>query len=184
MINLISEICKKYTGMGYQYLNNISDKKKNTAIINYKIPNNEQMIALIDGTLLGNAKNGVAICTTGLYWSNPWMSKTNVTYISWEDYAKSDLKLKDSEISVGDGAVISTIGYFDDKQMISLFKEIQVGVKKCISNAILENERNDNFYKNTINNTYANNNIYNTTNNTYNEMTPPPFPEEFKKNFR
>ncbi|OOM11147.1 hypothetical protein [Clostridium saccharobutylicum] len=163
VIEAISEVCCKYTSMGYQYANSITNKKETNARQCYKIPDWENIITLIDGTLIGSAKNGIAICTRGVYWSNSWMTKTNLTYVSWEDYINCNVKKKDDNIDLGNGGVISTLGYFDDH--LKLFKELQIAIKTCISQQQLENEKQK-----------SNETVQRTS-----RCTPPPFPPNFRK---
>ena len=160
MIKVIEKICMGYTGMGYQYGENISSKKEKNARQYFNIPNEERIIALIDGTLMGSCKNGLAICDNGLYWSNPWMTKTNITRMMWDEYVFCNgIKLKSSDIYLTDGAVIATIGYFDEKDMLKLLKELQVGIKSFHSQQQILSQQN----------------------NQCNTKTPPPFPPVFSK---
>ncbi|WP_298845907.1 hypothetical protein [Clostridium sp.] len=72
----ILEICKKYRFIGYYVYGNIPDKKLNNAILNFPIPLEDEVIALIDSTIFGSCKNGLAVCMSGIYWKNDWITNS------------------------------------------------------------------------------------------------------------
>ncbi|WP_310461280.1 hypothetical protein [Sphaerotilus sp.] len=65
----------------------IPDKKMNNAMANYPIPRNEEILALIDATVFGSAKQGMAIGSSGIYWNNDWATESHKKSLSWEDLA-------------------------------------------------------------------------------------------------
>lgn len=121
-------ICAKYTGMGY-YVINIPDHKLRNALVSFKIPDDETVIALIDCTLSGSCKDGLAICESGIYWHNSWVTRTNITYLSWDEFVNALLVLKDNDLYFFDGAILGAYGYFGEDNILQLLKELQYFLK-------------------------------------------------------
>ena len=63
----------------------------------------EQVIALLDMTLFGSAKSGMAVCESGLYWKNdfenpeyvPWQELQSLTYQANKSMFKPDITFSD-----------------------------------------------------------------------------------------
>lgn len=127
MIDIIKRECCKYIEYGYYYGPKISKKREVTARECLNIPSNEEVIALVDSTITGNSKKGVAICTTGIYWTNPWSVDTNINYISWENFINCKFQIKSGNIDLGNGGIIEcgTI----QKTVLLLFEDIRAAIK-------------------------------------------------------
>lgn len=63
----------------------IPDKKMSNAMAYYPIPRNEEILALIDSTVFGSAKQGMAIGESGIYWNNDWTTESPKKSLSWEE---------------------------------------------------------------------------------------------------
>lgn len=87
------------------------DKLKN-AISNYPIPAAEDVLALIDATVFGSAKNGMAIGLKGIYWKNDWTTDTVKNFLHWNDLIANTKQIttKGSDLILSPGCVCSLAG--------------------------------------------------------------------------
>lgn len=90
----------------------IPTNKLANAYANYKIPNNKLIIALIDATVFGSAKNGMAITGDGLYWKNDWTTDSRKTFLTWDEISNNinDIQAKGSELLLGSGCSFGMAG--------------------------------------------------------------------------
>lgn len=129
-IEEIYQVCTKYSGSGYFVGENIPDKRLNNALAHMKVPTNDRVISLIDTTLTGSAKHGLAICESGLYWSNNWTTKSTRTHLSWNEFSTVSIRIgndiTESEIELGEGNLLNTAGsFFEKEKTLQLLKELQ-----------------------------------------------------------
>lgn len=82
----IAAICAQYSGNGFYVGRGIPARKLANAAESMNIAEGEQVIAFVDCTVFGSGKNGLAICTSGLYWHNDWTTPTATNYLSWEAF--------------------------------------------------------------------------------------------------
>jgi hypothetical protein len=83
---------KEYESNSSLYIYDIPESKINNAFQYYNIPNNETILVLIDNTVMGSAKKGIAFCKRGIY------IKTNTenNYLSYQNISM----IKDIKISI------------------------------------------------------------------------------------
>eukprot|EP00913_Durusdinium_trenchii_P008894 g8360.t1 len=81
--------CSRLSQNGYYVGNNIPEKKLSNAVMSYGIPATAEVIALIDCTVFGSAKDGLAICDDGLYWHNQFESAHR---LEWDDFVEAQLQ--------------------------------------------------------------------------------------------
>ena len=62
----------------------IPPKKLAAAQVHYPLPRQETVLALVDATIFGSAKNGMAIGLSGVYWNNDWTTESRVRPLSWD----------------------------------------------------------------------------------------------------
>lgn len=122
----ISQICAQYSGPGYHVEDSIPDKKLKTAKECFPIPSAEKVIALVDGTVLGTAKNGLIIGRKGIYWNN-WQVPTQKTSLTWEQFSRVKIQRQGKfEIQLGEGNIFDMAGAaFDKYEMCKLLRNIQ-----------------------------------------------------------
>ena len=85
-IKSFSDIIKKVKLEGYKGIDFYPEKRKqDNAYENYKIPRNEKIYALIDSTVMGSAKNGLAVTSSGIYWHNDFFTKSSQTHLNWDE---------------------------------------------------------------------------------------------------
>lgn len=130
--NELFQICVKFTAQNYYVGDVIPEKKLANARKRYPIPDQERVVALIDTTVFGSAKAGLAIGETGLYWRNA-TTKTKQTYMSWREFAGAPIVAKgilSPRIEIGEDSVIELSGSAMGKQdVVRLLSAIQHAVR-------------------------------------------------------
>ena len=128
----ISRICKRYECSDFYLGRSIPASKLTNARMNYHIPIDLTVLALIDATVMGSANNGLAICEDGIYWNNGALNTSSRQYIPWEDFPDINISEKDSyEVSFGPSTYFSTAGS-------SMKVPYVVGVLREIQNYLVE----------------------------------------------
>jgi len=92
---IIIDACTSMEVAHFYVGENIPTKKLNRAVKEMDIPNDEQLIALIDCTILGSAKYGAVFTSTGIYVKNDWTSDVREGYLDWESIVDADLMYTD-----------------------------------------------------------------------------------------
>lgn len=141
-IQHIAEICARFSGPHYyvshmipqSQLANVQDKIEN-ARKSFPIPSNEYVVVLLDATLFNSGKNGLAICTSGLYWHNNWTVKTAYNYCSWEYLATAYIQQHDQySLELGPDCIVGLASCpFDKNVLIQLLQELQRYVGHALS---------------------------------------------------
>lgn len=85
MRNEILNVLNRFAGEDIHIYEDIPQNKLQTAIKSYPIDNNDTVLALIDATVFGSAKVGMAIGIKGIYFKNDWSTPTRKSFFSWED---------------------------------------------------------------------------------------------------
>jgi len=91
----IQDVCRRYRAA--KYFVDIPLVKLENARQKYRIPEAEPVIALIDSTVLGSAKQGLAVCQTGLFWRN---LGRNPEYVTWEELSSLTVKVVSKGLGV------------------------------------------------------------------------------------
>lgn len=125
----IRGICLGFEGLNSLYIDEAIDAKRMATVReNFNIPEGEKIIMVYDDTILGNNKLGFAICSGGLYWKNDWAVETKRSRLSWDEFAKRELKLVQYQISLGKGDNLGVAGCGSDevrKSVETMLKEIK-----------------------------------------------------------
>lgn len=88
-LSKLHDICQKHTGSNKQYYAHpIPERKVAGARESLNIPNSEQIVALIDFTTSGSAKDALVVAETGLYWI--LLGKSAVS-LSWDQLQQCSL---------------------------------------------------------------------------------------------
>lgn len=66
-------------------LDAIPQKKLINATAAYPIDVRDTVVVLIDATVMGSAKQGVALGLQGIYWRNSWTTSTDRNFLSWAE---------------------------------------------------------------------------------------------------
>lgn len=110
MENKIVEVLKPLVNSDF-FVDDIPSKKLNNAINSYEIPEEENVIAIIDATVFGSAKNGLAITLNGLYWNNDWTTETKIRKISWRDFNSDEIKpIAKNKLQICKGGILDLTG--------------------------------------------------------------------------
>lgn len=88
-----------YSSSDLYKLGKIPQKKYDSAMKYYPFPVNETMLALIDATIFGTAKCGMAIGLSGVYWQNDWATETEKNFLSWEELTQPRYKINTKFLS-------------------------------------------------------------------------------------
>lgn len=144
----ISEICTKYAAPYFYVDELIPASKLANARKRYPIPEHERVIALIDSTMFGSCKNGLAICEFGVIWRNI-LSGSEGTYLDWEEFAQADIqKLGEFEIEFAPGIKFNA-SCSEIDVVLELLEELQEYVYGVLhgnySNVVEEADEDDDF---------------------------------------
>jgi len=90
----------------------IPAKKLKNAIESMGIGSGERVYALIDTTLFGSAKNGLAITNLGVHWKNDWATDSDKSFYSWAEFSAIAPKMTTDKFDVvfSKGSRVSTAG--------------------------------------------------------------------------
>ena len=130
-VEKIQEIAKSYEdAKEFRPYNALSEKKLKAAKKAFKIfpKAEEEIILFCDTHPLGKGKRGFFICEDGFYWQNNWANDTNRNYLSWEDFAEREIKLKGFALELGRGDTIGLAGLGSDlkrEKALALLTEIK-----------------------------------------------------------
>ena len=82
-----------FVSSDYWVLDNIPEKKLQN-VRRYPVDPTDEILAVIDTTVFGSAKCGMAFGLKGLYWKNDWETKTNRNFVAWGELCKSSKKIR------------------------------------------------------------------------------------------
>lgn len=93
-------ILQKYQSGSFYVGNYLPPDKVRNAIAHFPIPRQETILGLIDCTVFGSCKNGLAITTNGLIWKNDWATDSDRTSLTWQELIilKSSIKALDFKV--------------------------------------------------------------------------------------
>jgi hypothetical protein len=127
----LTEICEEFSGRDYYVEELIPLKKLENAKKSYPVPDGGRVIALIDCTVMGSAKNGMAIGEHGLSWHNDWTTESKQTSLPWIEFSTVSIDHEESgKVNIGTGNKFDISGCtFGQDNIINLLKKIQQAVK-------------------------------------------------------
>ena len=86
----------------------------------------EKVYILIDNSILGNAKKGMVICDSGIYWNNMFATKTVKNHLGWEEFSKAQIKAHGKEaVQFEEGALYLCSGALEQGQVLDLLGRLQ-----------------------------------------------------------
>lgn len=102
---------------------NIDETVLTTARLKLGIEN-EEIILFYDSSIYGNAKTGLAICDSGVYWKDTWSSPR---YLSWDTIRSINLTYDKNHIYFGQrGSFMINASGYDAKTLCDLLETIRV----------------------------------------------------------
>jgi DNA uptake protein ComE-like DNA-binding protein len=121
------DVCVKYIGNGYYVGEAIPQKKLTNARSSFAIPDTERVIALLDTTVFGSSKDGLAVCTGGVYWHD---FMTDPKKLTWADFASANIKPKGNrDLEIGEDNGFQPAVAMDKDDALRLFSEIQMLIR-------------------------------------------------------
>ena len=127
MDNMLLTIVEAFATDGFYVYGNIPSRKLDNAIQNYPVDTQDTVIGLIDSTLMGSAKTGMAIGLKGIYWKNDWKTKSAKSFLSWDELAENNAQISCSmfDVHLGSGAVFAMSGSSMSKnQAVNLLSSV------------------------------------------------------------
>lgn len=106
-------ICKNFATDGLYILPSIPEKKLDNATEYFPIDESDEIFGLIDSTVFGSCKTGLAFGLKGIYWKNDWTTNSVDSYLSWGELSalKDDLATKiGSTLILGPGNAVNFSG--------------------------------------------------------------------------
>ena len=88
---------------GYYTYGGIPAKQLSSAYTYYNVEQSDSVLALIDSTIMGSAKNGMAITLKGVYWKNGSSKKRGHSFIPWKVLVEENRQITKSVFSVNLG---------------------------------------------------------------------------------
>ncbi len=124
-------VCVKYNGNGYYVGETIPQKKLTNARSSFSIPDTERVVALLDTTVFGSNKDGLAVCTGGVYWHDVLSDPKRLL---WAEFASADVKAKGKrELEIGEDNAFQPTGAMDRDDALRLLLEIQVLIRSSLT---------------------------------------------------
>lgn len=116
----------------------IPRKKSDNAYACYGIPPSAKVFAIVDTTVFGSAKNGLAFTSEGLFWKNDWTTTSAKTCMSWEEFESSaDARsTKGFDLLLGGGCALGMSGCdMKPKELLQLMTNIAALMKPAADDA-------------------------------------------------
>ncbi|MBI6874760.1 helix-hairpin-helix domain-containing protein [Clostridium aciditolerans] len=137
----IKEICKRHECDDLYFYENIPLKKLRNARESFKIPKTSAIIALYDNTIFGSCKDGLAICSDGLYWRHA-SNCSNV--ILWDDLDSVCFNTKDHYLILNNFYNIDIYGDYRSKMLAEFLLDIKDHIYRdsAPKEIILKSEKN------------------------------------------
>lgn len=110
MESLIVSELSKFKSSDFYFSDKIPTEKLRNAISHYPVDKTDKVIALVDSTVFGSAKNGMAIGIKGLYWKNDWTTETIKNFISWDEISINYLKSHKMNLVIAPGCLFNMTG--------------------------------------------------------------------------
>lgn len=105
-------VLEKHQTDGFYVGQHIPQKKLQNAIAMFPIPLDIPVYGLIDTTVMGSCKIGLAFTSEGLIWKNDWTTKSPRSALSWDELLarKNDIKINSSDLVFGNDAIFNMAG--------------------------------------------------------------------------
>lgn len=108
----VLEILQNFHSDGLFVAPNIPSKKAKNAIACYGMPVSVNIYAIVDSTVFGSAKNGLAFTSEGLFWKNDWTTTSAKNHMSWEELINTSQEhaVDGSELLLGQDCAFGMAG--------------------------------------------------------------------------
>ena len=107
---------------GFYMIPSIPEKKLKNAQAKCDVPEDEAIVALIDTTVMGSAKNCVLIGSSGIWYHNDWSAEqSGANVIPYDDFVDRHIAPEDSnEVSLGGEDKIDVSGCLMSSEAVTL----------------------------------------------------------------
>jgi hypothetical protein len=119
--------------LGFYALENIPQKKQESARASFKLPDGEEICVLIDATVFGSVKQGLLITESGVHISNGLLAKNRgAHFVDWDSVRSTQGGVMEGEYEflVGGGVYFnlsaSAEGGATAKLLVELFAHLRV----------------------------------------------------------
>lgn len=138
----IYDICDQYTNGSWYVGEVIPEKKLRNVIDEFPIPPEEEIIAVVDCTIFGSCKIGLAICSGGLFLNNDWTGKVRKGYLTWYDFIQAEIRADGKyNVEVTPTFIIGMSGsLLKPDELIKILEHIQGYATKALREGILEEQ--------------------------------------------
>ncbi|BCV65500.1 hypothetical protein TUM17387_08590 [Shewanella carassii] len=108
----VLEILQNFHSDGLFVAPNIPSKKAKNASACYGMSSSVDIYAIVDSTVFGSAKNGLAFTSEGLFWKNDWTTTSAKNHMSWEELINTSQEhaVDGSELLLGQGCAFGMAG--------------------------------------------------------------------------
>lgn len=105
-------VLQNFHSEGLYVAPDIPRKKADNAAASYGMPSSAKVFAIVDSTVFGSAKNGMAFTSHGLFWKNDWTTTSAKTHMPWEEFKATTQgrATKGSELFLGNGCAFGMAG--------------------------------------------------------------------------
>jgi DNA uptake protein ComE-like DNA-binding protein len=127
LIDDLLDILNQYHNSSLYVGRAIPDKKLRNVIEHFPLPKGEEVIALVDATVFGSCKYGLAICREGMYVNNSWTSRIRKGFITWNEFKKANIKKIDTyEVEINENFTVGLAGSaLKPQKLIEILEHIQ-----------------------------------------------------------
>ncbi|WP_412523359.1 hypothetical protein [Shewanella chilikensis] len=108
----VLEVLQNFHSDGLFVAPNIPSKKAKNASACYGMPASVNIYAIVDSTVFGSAKNGLAFTSEGLFWKNDWTTTSAKNHMSWEELINTSQEhaVDGSELLLGQDCAFGMAG--------------------------------------------------------------------------
>ncbi|TVL44067.1 hypothetical protein AYI98_17995 [Shewanella algae] len=108
----VLEILQNFHSDGLFVAPNIPSKKAKNASACYGMSSSVDIYAIVDSTVFGSAKNGLAFTSEGLFWKNDWTTTSAKNHMSWEELINTSQEhaVDGSDLLLGQGCAFGMAG--------------------------------------------------------------------------
>jgi len=134
----IAGILKNFHSDGLFVSPNIPTKKIENAFAHYGIPTSAEVFGIVDATVFGSAKNGLAFTSDGLFWKNSWTTDSAKNQMSWDELFSTAQarRVKGQDLLLGNGCVVGLAGSsMKPKVLLLLLEKLTKEVKPIEGNS-------------------------------------------------
>ncbi|MEH7236385.1 helix-hairpin-helix domain-containing protein [Bacillus sp. JJ1562] len=127
LVKDLLSICDAYVSRAWYVGEAISQKKLNRMISEFPIPPEDEVLAVLDGTVFGSCKYGFAVCKNGLYVNQDWTATVRKGYLSWDDFVNAEIVAHGKyEVDVSSSLVVNfAVSGIKQEELIALLKHLQ-----------------------------------------------------------